>query len=111
MNPRLKACLDAACYASGAEPDDVAEKLRGKTLDDTRLVYYLLAREREFSLSEIGRGVGGRGHGTVMRGITSAKNRAQTSIHFGWLLAKARKQLEAEGASTKPIATESAEDQ
>ena len=70
--------LDAAAQEFGVERDALLARDRRPTVATARQVAMFLARElTEHSLPEIGRGVGGRNHTTVLHAV----NRVSAAMH------------------------------
>ncbi len=66
----LNEILDAAAQEFGVEPQDLLARDRRPTVAKARQVAMYLARElTEHSLPEIGRGIGGRNHTTVLHAV------------------------------------------
>ena len=71
--------LDAAAAEFGVEPRALVERDRTPTVAIARQIAMFLARElTEHSLPEIGRGIGGRSHTTVIHAVNRVSSAIQT---------------------------------
>jgi chromosomal replication initiator protein len=79
----LSEIIDAAAQEFGVQPDSLLARDRRPTVATARQVAMYLARElTEHSLPEIGRGIGGRNHTTVLHAVNrvSAALRTDTAV-------------------------------